>query len=206
MKIGVLGTMHSEEIRQDSGLTLEVIKDMIKKFNPDIICGEVRKVDWDQHISNPQYDGYLGPNEYRNMVLPLCVEEKIEFVPVDHYCDEDVKLDYFEGLDEKEIEHYNNEFKNVYTKYMEIGKSSRLPFNSFEFNDFIEWKQNFQGEINPEVHEKLWIERNKIMMENIYKVIHNNTEKKILCLVGAEHVYYYVKALSTKFTNIHFPL
>ena len=44
--VGLLGTIHNEEIRNRVNCTLNLYKDIIIEFNPKIICGEVHPQSW----------------------------------------------------------------------------------------------------------------------------------------------------------------
>jgi hypothetical protein len=39
--VGILGLNHNDEMRNKYNLTLDLIKELILEFNPDVICGEV---------------------------------------------------------------------------------------------------------------------------------------------------------------------
>jgi len=95
--VAILGTMHDENIRKQCNFTLDRMKDIILRFKPDIICGEVRPEVWNKYKSDRSYDGYLGPNEYRKMIIPLCESENIKFMPVDWFRDDMVGRYYLEG-------------------------------------------------------------------------------------------------------------
>ncbi len=74
--IGILGTVHTEALRARIGYPLSLLEKAILQFNPDIICGEVRPEDYERYQRNQSDSGYLGPSEYRALILPLC-ERKI---------------------------------------------------------------------------------------------------------------------------------
>ncbi len=204
--VGILGTMHDEEVRNECNFSLEVMEKVILEFRPDIICGEIRQEDWENSIVKNQYEGYLGPNEYRKMILPLCKRENIEFVPVDWFEDHMVGSDYLEGKSENEKRDIEMKFEEIGKKYIRIATNSVLPFNSKAFNEFIEEKQDYQQTINPELHKTYWIKRNEMMTSKIKEVIDNSIGKRILCIAGAEHAYMYLSKLEGKNYEVIYPL
>lgn len=195
--LGILGTMHSEEIRKEANYTLKDLKELILEFKPDIICGEVRPEDFEKYLKDKNYDGYLGPNEYKRCIIPLCEKHNIKFIPVDWFEEDIARLNYLEDKSEEEIEDINRIFESITKEYIEIGKRSKIAFNSFEFNEFIQGKQNFQQELNPKVHNIYWTARNQIMIERIKNALKENESKKVLCTVGCEHNYFYYKELKS---------
>lgn len=204
--LGIFGTMHSEEIRANSNFDLEAYEALIMDFSPDIICGEVRPEDWESHLKDESYTGYLGPNEYRKLILPLCEREAIQFVPIDWFDDECLSLDYFEGMTQKRKQEIEAEFSKLTEHYISLGQSSEIPFNSIAFNEYIERKQDFQHTINPEVHKIYWTKRNDIMISRVQETMKQNPGKRILCTVGVEHVYLYCKHLQDRNWDIVFPV
>ena len=56
------------------------------------------------------------------------------------------------------------------------------------------------------MHNVNWIVRNQIMVERIRKVIEYKRGKRILCTVGAEHVYFYYDELKKVDCTLIFPI
>lgn len=204
--LGILGTVHNDEMRKDYNYSLEKMRKIIEQFNPDIICGEIRPEDWKKHCNNHEYEGYLGPSEYRKLIIPLCENKNIKFVPIDWFEDDMVDMDYFEGKSELEVKGIEKEFETIMNDYMKAAKKSIIPFNSLEFNRIVERKQDFQNTINPEIHNVYWTCRNQIMIHRIKRVLALNKGKKVLCTVGAEHTYFYCKNLKNTGWKIVYPL
>lgn len=204
--LGILGTVHSDEIRKEYNCSLEKMGELIEEFEPDIICGEVRPEDWEKYCSNIKYGGYLGPNEYRRLVIPLCEKKGIKFIPVDWFEDDLVNLDYLEGKSNLEVEKIERQLESIVNVYMEAAKKSTIPFNSLDFNKIVEKKQDFQNNINPEIHNIYWTCRNRIMIHRIKKVLESNKGKRVLCVVGAEHTYFYCKELKKTDWEVIYPL
>jgi hypothetical protein len=204
--VGILGTLHSDDMRKDFNYPLEKMREVIEFFKPDIICGEVRPEDWQKYYEDRNYEGYLGPSEYRKLIVPLCEEKGIKFVPIDWFEDDLIHLDYFQGKSTSEIDEIEKEFNSIMDVYMETGQSSALPFNSLDFNNIVEKKQAFQEMINPLVHNICWTCRNQIMVERIKQTIVDNKDKRILCTIGTEHAYFYCKSLATTDIKVIYPI
>lgn len=204
--LGVLGTVHSEEMRKDFNYSLEKMGEIIEWFKPDIICGEVRPEDWQKHCDNNEYEGYLGPNEYRRLIIPLCEKNNIKFIPIDWYEDDLINMDYFQGKSDLEVNDLEKQFESIMVDYMDVAKKSIIPFNSLDFNNIVEKKQDFQNSINPYVHNVYWTCRNQIMVERVKKALDINKGKKVLCTVGAEHTYFYYRNLKETNREIIYPL
>jgi hypothetical protein len=205
--VGILGTIHGDDsFRAQKEYTLEMMKEVIEEFNPDIICGEVRPEDWTKYCNDKNYSGYLGPEEYRGLIIPYCENEGIEFVPVDWYEEDMVDWDYMKSHSESEKEKFIKNLEIIYEKIWSIGKKSLLPMNSFELDKIIIQKQDLLNSLNPVMHNVYWIARNQLMIERIKKVIENNSSKKILCTVGAEHNYFYYNELKKLNCKLIYPL
>lgn len=206
IEIGILGTLHDDGMRKEYDYSLNRMQKIIEEFNPDVICGEVRPEDWEKFCQNESYLGYLGPSEYRGCIIPLCQERNIEFIPVDWFEDDMVGMDYFRDCTSEEKEKFMKEFNQIIKEYLEEGKKSHIPFNSFQFNKIAERKQGFQNSINPEVHNMYWVCRNQIMLERIKRAVGEKENKRVLCTVGIEHAYYYYDVLKDGDFEIIFPL
>jgi len=204
--IGILGAIHSDEMREEFNYSLERMKEIIDDFKPDIICGEVRLSDYTKYLDDESYNGYLGPNEYGRLILPYCKERNVMFVPIDHYEDESVGISYEDNKSMEEIAAFEKSFKKIMEEYLSYGHSSKLAFNSLRFNDFIRNKQLLQKLFNEDVHQVYWEQRNKDMVQNITNTIKNNPDARILCIAGAEHSYWFCDELQQLNHNVIYPL
>jgi hypothetical protein len=205
--IGILGTIHNDlEYRKRLGYPIEIMEQAIKDFMPDVICGEVRPEDYEEYCKDKNYDGYLGPFEYRNLIIPLCEKHGIQFVPVDWFERDLIKYSFdgeFSEVDQKE---YEEQIFKIYDDIFIIAKQSQIPFNSFEFNEIVKQKHKFQEDKEPIDNIVNWITRNHIMIARIKNAIENNKGKRILCTVGAEHNYFYYKELRRLGYEVIYPL
>lgn len=206
--VGVLGSIHKFHKDLEYEYSLKDLREIIIDFRPDIICGEVRIKDWMRYKKDRGYEGYLGPMEYLELIIPLCEEKEIEFIPVDWFEDDLVQEgDFFFNKSEKEIDLYESKMSGIMKEYFLVGKQSELSFNSHEFNELVEKKQEIQRDFNPEFHNITWRIRNDLMIAKVRRTIRQNPDKRILCIVGAEHNYLYLKQLSQqKNIDLNFPI
>lgn len=205
--IGILGTIHNDlEYRKKLGYPIEIMEEAIKDFMPDVICGEVRPEDYEEYCKDKNYDGYLGPFEYRNLIIPLCEKHGIQFVPVDWFERDLIKYSFDGEFSEIEQKEYEEQIYKIYDDIFKIAQQSEIPFNSFEFNEIVKQKQKFQEEKEPINSIVNWTTRNHIMIARIKNAIENNKDKRILCTVGAEHNYFYYEELKKLGYEVIYPL
>lgn len=197
MKVGLFGSVHGDGMKsfgKDDNFVLE----LFDRFQPNIICGEVRKDDYEQNRE------YQGPSEYKRFIFQYCKERGIKFVPCDEYDDCDAK---YNGREVEVSEEDAKEFQRILDMYMKVGLASAIPFNSDEFNALVEQKQALQEKFDPEAQNIVWIKRNNAIVNNILQVIRDNPNANILVVFGAEHIYWLKNALA-KLENVEivFPL
>ncbi len=211
MKLGLFGSIHSTEDMKQFGLDDNMVMELFDRFKPDVICGEVRRDDYEQNRE------YQGPSEYRRFIFQYCKERGIRFVPCDQFEDSDVeyvqRMEKIEitGEDEEEIQsratQIEKEAQRIMEEYMKAGAASPLPFNSDEFNAAVEEKQAFQERLHPYEQEIVWNNRNNNIVKNIKRVIEENPNANVLAVFGAEHIYWLKKAFSAdENIEIVFPL
>src|SRR5689334_11019837 len=94
--VGILGTIHNEQLRERYNSTLTLYREFITAFNPDIICGEVHPHSWLKYLNNRNDKGYWGEpaSEYWELIFPICEERGIDFVPIDWF-----ELDVWNNFD-----------------------------------------------------------------------------------------------------------
>jgi hypothetical protein len=61
--VGILGVNHNEEMRNKYNLTLDLIRELILEFNPDVICGEVLPSTWDLYSQGKVNEGYWADSD-----------------------------------------------------------------------------------------------------------------------------------------------
>lgn len=207
--VGILGTIHNAELRNKYGCTLELYKEIILEFKPDIICGEVHPHSWQKYLTNKNDKGYWGEpaSEYWELVFPLCEEFRIEFVPIDWF-ELDVWNHFapFSGYSDEDkikLEKMDNEW---FSKQMNTYCYGRIPFNSAQFDDLARQKYEWLFRINPVSQNFRWVVRNHIMIQRVMNAVTTYPEKRILCIVGADHNYFFFEELSKQSIILKYPL
>ncbi|NGZ74699.1 DUF5694 domain-containing protein [Saccharibacillus alkalitolerans] len=188
--IGILGVVHNNELRMQTGLTIELIRELITEFDPDVICGEVLPVSWDRYKREPAERGYWGepPSEYYDLIFPLCEEKGIDFVPID-WIELDVWNDFdplrkYEGEARARLE---QEDEKWWQRQLEGAGQGNIPFNTAAFDEATRLKYKRMAELDPEAYALRWTHRHLIMVQRIRNAIKRNPDKRILCIVGADH-------------------
>ncbi|OWA37953.1 hypothetical protein B9G55_05715 [Saccharibacillus sp. O16] len=189
-KIGILGVVHNDELRQQYGLTLDKIRELIEEFEPEVICGEVLPASWERYKQNPEERGYWGepPSEYYDLIFGLCQEKKIDFVPID-WIELDVWNDFdplrhYEGEERERLEEEDEQW---WQRQLKGAMQGVIPFNSPAFDEATRLKYEWLGELDSEAHAFRWTCRHLIMMQRIHNAIKEHSGRKILCIVGADH-------------------
>ncbi|OPH62147.1 hypothetical protein BC351_02645 [Paenibacillus ferrarius] len=188
--VGILGVIHDNELRKRYHLTLELIKELILEFKPDVICGEVLPDSWEKYKTDSTHRGYWGEpaSEYWDLIFPLCEELKYEFVPID-WVELDVWMDFdpFKNYSEVQRSALNAESEQWFQKQLSTWNSSAIPFNSLEYDNITKQKYTWLEQINPESHVFRWECRHLIMIQRIKNAINKHPGKRVLCIVGADH-------------------
>ncbi|MET3846479.1 MULTISPECIES: hypothetical protein [unclassified Paenibacillus] len=207
--VGVLGTIHNEELRQKYNCSLDLYKEIIEEFNPDIICGEVHPNTWDKYCKNKSERGYWGEpaSEYWELIFPLCEINKIKFVPIDWF-ELDVwnNFDPFAELPEGVRENIMRMDDGWFDKQMATHSFGRIPFNSTEFDNITRAKYEWLEQLNPRSFNFRWKIRNQIMIERVRNIINSSQGKKILCIIGADHNYIFIDELTGQDIELKYPL
>ncbi|MEH7464554.1 hypothetical protein V7166_21580 [Bacillus thuringiensis] len=204
--IGLIGTVHTDDLRQKLKYPLHLMEDVIRTFQPNTILGEVRPEDYKRYLENRNYEGYLGPSEYRTLILPLCESEGISFVPVDWFDEEVISLNYFSFYKEESKKHSEQELCQIYENIFEVTVLEPFSLNSHTTNEMIKKKQLWLKEKNPAVHEVVWCKRNKRIVDNIMKHVTGDEKERTLITIGAEHCYYIQEELSKREIDVIFPI
>lgn len=207
--VGLLGTIHNEEIRNRVNCTLNLYKDIIIEFNPEIICGEVHPQSWMKYQNDKSLRGYWGEpaSEYWDLIFPLCEKRNIEFVPIDWF-ELDVwnNFDPFAVCNEIEREKYERIEEEWFEKQLKTHSAGTIPFNSDDYDLITREKYEWISNINPRAHNFRWTIRNQIMIERLKNTIKANPHKKILCNVGADHNYCFKEELENEPIKLIYPL
>ncbi|WP_219838181.1 DUF5694 domain-containing protein [Paenibacillus sp. R14(2021)] len=198
---GILGVVHDNNLRQQHHLTLEVIKELIIEFQPEVICGEVLPSSWDKYKTDPEERGYWGEpaSEYWNLIFPLCEEMNYHFVPID-WVELDVWLDFdpFHPYDDQQRHALNMELEQWFQRQLDTCRTSVIPFNSVEFDAVTKQKYEWLERINPQAHVFRWVCRHLIMIQRIKNAMKEHNGKRVLIIVGADHNHVLHEGLSAE--------
>ncbi|MED1863785.1 hypothetical protein P4V41_10010 [Fictibacillus nanhaiensis] len=200
---------HDEELQKKYNFPLTLVKELILEFNPDVICGEVHPLSWELYLNESEPAGVLGEtqNEYPRLIFPLCEEKDIEFVPVNWF-EEDV-------FEEGPFDRYDSEVKKILEselhrwndKQLLICNKATIPFNSFEYDAVTKNMYDWLHTINCDVQNIVWNARHYIMTGRVKQTIRKHTGKRILCIHGADHNYWYYESLmKEKDVQVIYPL
>ncbi|MGF9695713.1 hypothetical protein [Paenibacillus sp. MABNR03] len=207
--VGLLGTIHNPELREQYHCSLALYEALITEFNPDIICGEVHPLSWKKYIQDKEDKGYWGEpaSEYWELIFPLCEEYNIEFVPIDWF-ELDVwnNFDPFIGYSEVQREELEKTDDEWFLKQMNTYDAGNIPFNSVEFDEMTKRKYEWLNQVNPDAQNFRWVVRNQIMIQRVKNTCHSNPGKRILCVVGADHNYLFKEGLNTEPIQLVYPL
>lgn len=81
-----------------------------------------------------------------------------------------------------------------------------IPFNSDEFDELTKQKYDWLYQINPTAQNVRWGVRNQIMIQRVKNTYHLNPDKKILCIVGADHNYVFKEQLMKEPIELIYPI
>ncbi len=176
---------------------LSRLEELIKEFKPDVICGEVHPSSWELYLQTGEPFGILGEtqNEYPQLIFPLCREKGIEFVPVNWF-EEDV---FAEGPFDK----YDPQTKAKLEKELQSWNDQKLSAwneggNSFEYDAITNEMYDWLHSVNPNVQNIVWNTRHYIMAARVKNAAKKYPDKRILCIHGADHNYWYYQSLKAE--------
>jgi len=218
--VGIMGVNHNEDMRNKYKLTLDLIREVILEFSPNIICGEVTPATWDLYRMGKANQGYWTEpeqtyksiwaepaSEYWSLIFPLCKQYNLEFVPID-WLELDVWQDFepSANLTSEQIDNFNSELSKWDEKQLALCSQSTLPFNSFALDEVTRAKYEWLRQINPDAHIFRWTTRHLIMIQRIKRAINKFEGKRILCIAGADHNPYFYESLVDENLELVYPL
>lgn len=208
--VGILGMTHDKEMQEEYKFPLSLVEKLITEFNPDVICGEVHPDSWELYKEQGKPYGILGETqeEYPHLIFPLCNEKGITFVPVNWF-EEDVfeeeVFDRFEEETKQELEKKRSKWEQE--KLTATWNKGDIPLNSFEYDNVTKDIYEWLHKLNPDVQNIQWNARHYMMVARVKNAIKSNKGKRILCIHGADHNYWYYQALSNmEEINVVYPL
>jgi hypothetical protein len=195
--VGILGMTHDEEMQKKYNYPLSLVKEIIIEFKPDVICGEVHPLSWELYLSNGEPLGILGEtqNEYPNLIFPLCNEKGIEFNPINWFEEDVFEEGPFDMYDAKTKKKSEKELDRWNDKKLSVWNEGNIPFNSFEYDAITNEMYDWLHTINPNVQNIIWNARHYIMIARVKNAAKKYPDKRILCIQGADHNYWYYQSL-----------
>ncbi|WEG14497.1 hypothetical protein PU629_09125 [Pullulanibacillus sp. KACC 23026] len=136
--------------------------------------------------------------EYPKLIFPLCEENDINFVPINWF-EEDIfeeePFDKFDYNTKMQLEERLDMWKD---KQLSKWNQSDIPLNSLEYDDITKEMYSWLHSINPEVQNIVWSTRHYIMVARVKNAIKRYPNKRILCIHGADHNYWYYQSLKNE--------
>jgi len=195
--VGILGMTHDEEMQKRYNFPLSLVEELITEFKPDVICGEVHPDSWELYQRKGEPHGILGETqeEYPSVIFPLCEERGIEFVPVNWFEVDVFEEEPFDKFDFKTRQRLENELKQWNDKQLSTWNNGNIPLNSFDYDTITKDMYNWLYTINPDVQNITWNSRHYIMAARVKNTVAKYPDKRILCIHGADHNYWYYQSL-----------
>jgi len=194
-KIIILATLHQFH-EKCKFYSLEHLKTIIEKIDPDVICVELTAED----LKTPKEQAVKV--EYPHCIIPLAERRGYKLVPMEPDEPEYSRIVNMYSLVEKEAESkepYKIEIFNLYVKalydYLFTYRNSPADVNSQLTNALFEVKHEFQNSLYGQIEKQCWNEWNTHFLKAILDASKTYKGKKILVTVGAEHVYWLKKQL-----------
>ncbi|BCB05204.1 hypothetical protein [Bacillus sp. KH172YL63] len=198
--VGILGMTHDEEMQRKYHFPLSLLEELIEEFNPDVICGEVHPSSWDLYLNTGEPSGILGEtqNEYPHLIFPICQEKGIEFVPVNWFEEDVFEEGPFDQYDAETKSKLEKELESWNVKKLSAWNKGNIPFNSFEYDAITNEMYSWLYSMNPDVQNIVWNARHYIMAARVKNAAKKYPDKRILCIHGADHNYWYYQSLKAE--------
>ncbi len=195
----VVGTIHQKH-RANERYSYRHILQILDTFNPDVICVEIRPEEFRKklYLKEMVLAAIYGL-EHGKKVYPIdwwtegnSREERKKYMETSEYTEKNKLL---ENLTEKNT--IIQAFKKNYGEWEEFSTAQDYSFFSGqEYNDF----KSEAADISLYVYGNhcmngYWQTRNQNMFARIKKVIEENKGKRIIVLTGADHKYFFDRAL-----------
>lgn len=191
--VGVLGTLGDLHLKERfTHYTLDALDHWVRAFRPDVLCVSVHPEDLLAYRQDPAHSAL--PPEYRECLFPLAEEEAIPVVPVDG-AGEDLRLleraaeadPRLAGRDRAERERMLALWRRS-----ELGP---LCCNDQDAQEAARACHEARWRSAPELEQVLWHQRNEDLAAGVLDVLRENPGRRVLVVVGAEHVYWVREAL-----------
>ncbi|WP_226577417.1 hypothetical protein [Halobacillus litoralis] len=196
--VGILGMTHDEEMQKKYRYPLSLVEKLIEEFNPDVICGEVHPKSWELYLIEGKPYGILGETqeEYPSLIFPYCEKNNISFIPVNWFEEDVFEEEPFDryGVEKRKL--LEKEHMQWQEEQLSAWNADRIPLNSFEYDEVTEKMYKWLHTVNPDVQNVVWNARHFIMLARVKNAVRKYEGKRILCIHGADHNYWYYKTLA----------
>lgn len=198
--VGILGVTHDPEMQAEYHYPLSLIEELIQEFAPDVICGEVHPLSWRLYVETGDPGGHLGEvqQEYPQVIYPFCERQRVIFVPVNWFEEDVFQVGPFDRFDAETRQRLERQLLAWNHKQMATWNHGRIPFNSPAYDGVTEGMYAWLESINPAVQHIQWNARHHIMMSRVQRAIADHPGKRILCIHGADHNYWYRRVLGER--------
>jgi len=205
-EVMVLGTIH-ELHKTNSNYSYNHINAILKAYQPDVICVEIRPDDFETkpYLKEMMLATIFG-KEHNIPVFPIdwwtenMQKQAFEAFQTSAYKEKERLLDSLMATNNI-IRNFESEY-DVYPIILKDNPSWKF-INDTVFNNFICERNKLALEVMKDGPETMFMNtRNRKMVERIHKVINKNRGKRIIVLTGGEHKYFFDKEL-TKDKNIY---
>ncbi len=193
----IVATLHQFH-EQSEFYSLDRLRTIIEKINPDIICVELREEDLKSKKNQ------AIKIEYPKCIIPLAEKKRYKLIAMEPSDPECSRIINKYKQTHQKIESKKTEIFHQYTKllydYLFAYWNSPIDVNSQLTNAIFELKHKFQNSLFGSVEEQAWEEWNNHFLNTILKVAELYKGKKVLVTVGVEHVYWLKKHLESNST------
>lgn len=195
--VGILGVTHDPEMQEKYHYPLSLMQQLIQEFTPEVICGEVHPQSWRLYRETGRPYGMWEEvqEEYPRLIFPYYESHGVEFVQVNWFEEDVFDVGPFDRFDPETRQHFEQEWQAWNQQQMATWSHGRIPFNSVSYDDVTERMYKWLETINPAVQRIQWNARHDIMLARVQRAIAHNPGKRILCIHGADHNYWYNRVL-----------
>lgn len=188
--LGVLGDLHADPAFNHYGLA--ELEDRVRAFRPDVLCLDITPDDWLRYRHDPAGSG-LAP-VYASCLLPLAEAEVVAVAPVNGSTEDLRALERAAQADPRLAGGGRAERERL-TALWRRAELGPLCCNDEESQAAARLCHEARLRLAPEVEQVLWQQRNDDLVAAVMDVLRENPGRRVLVVVGAEHVYWVREAL-----------
>lgn len=189
--LGTLGRLHGDPAF--GHYSLEDLENRVRAFRPDVLCLDITPNDWLAYRHDPAGSD-LAP-VYASCLLPLAEAEAMAVAPVDGSSEDLRALERAAQADPRLAGGDRAERERLLELW---GRADLGPLccNDEESQAAARLCHEARLRLAPEVEQVLWQQHNDDLVAGVMNVLRENPGRRVLVVVGAEHVYWVREALS----------